>query len=89
MHVCICTVTHQHVLQAMFAPAEMVSRRMYNTHKRAFFMYYCIWVDIGHLWTPKHPLGQTVITGTLARAQLSLCPRLSYSMWLEKIFMEH
>ena len=23
-------------------------------------MYYTIWVDIGHLWTPKHPLEQTV-----------------------------
>ena len=25
-------------------------------------MYYILWVGIGRLWTPKHPLGQTVVT---------------------------
>ena len=29
--------------------------------QRSHFIICTIWVDIGHLWTPKHPLGQTVL----------------------------
>ena len=31
-----------------------------------------LWVGIGRLWTPKHPLGQTVVTVSDRALQLSL-----------------
>ena len=46
----------------VFAPARMnlTSRRIIQYTQKSHFIC-TVRVDIGHLWTPKHPLEQTVV----------------------------
>ena len=55
---------------------------MYNTYKKSHCIILCtIWVDIGHVWTPWHPLEQTVLTGWLLLTPLPLPPTHTGASW--------